>query len=293
MKISYSKLLAFLSVLLFLLTLALPFSIAQAEEVTLINAGTVGITDLPTSSARSITLDIQDARFSSRSVGRLKLQANGIDFKQGVLQSLKADMINGHFDNNIKVDEFIINTNSFSFDTLELLSHQRFILDQPVTAQVELHISEENLQNFFAHPKTVTKLEQAIRKKTGGMDLIRFSNPTLDLLGGEKIRMNLMVVVGQAIAAPITIEGQMKIKRQKLMFRDLKVTSSDTALPVDIASAIQSQLNKLVDLEKLGAKNNFVILARSVKGTKHKVSITGLATMTRLEFGSHDRISKH
>lgn len=249
-----------------------------------INAGSVAVVDLPASSAKSIALDIEDARFASRSVGRLRLKADGIDFRNGILQALHAHMADGNFDNNIKVDEFNINTAGFSFDTMELLNHQRFVLDNPITAAVNLKISEKNLNNFFAHPKTIEKLEKALQKKTGGLKLLRFSNPTLELLGKNRVKLNVLMIAGDAVGAPLEMTGEMRVKRRKLEFNDLEVSSGRSALPVDIAAVFEKQLNHLIDLEKLG-KHHFTIHARNVNVSKKMVEINGDAAMTRLEFG--------
>jgi hypothetical protein len=270
-------------------SLALGLMIAPAfaeSQVAPINAGSLGVVDIPVSTAKSITLDIEDARFASRSVGRLTLEARGINFRNGVLETLRANMLNGNFDNNIKVDEFIINTSAFSFDTFELLNHQRFVLDKPITAAIQLRISEDNLNNFFTHPKTIEKLEKAIQKKTGGLKLISFSNPSLELLGGDKVKLNTLIVIGDAVGAPLEMIGKMKVKNNKLVFSDLDVTSSDTRLPVDVASVFQSQLNSLIDLEKLG-ESHFTVQAKNLKISKKMVEIDGNAAMTRLEFGKN------
>ncbi|MBK8190841.1 MAG: LmeA family phospholipid-binding protein [Vampirovibrionales bacterium] len=257
-----------------------------AEGVTPLNAGSASMVDLPNTSAKAITLDIEDARFASRSVGRLKLEAQGVDFRNGALNSLRATMQSGYFDNNLKVDELALVTRGFSFDPMELLNHQRFLLTQPVTADVHLTLSEDNLNAFFSNPKTIEKLENAIARKTAGVKLVTLSNPSLTLRGKDAAQMNLTVVVGQAVAAPMQLDGKLGVNNGKLAFRDLAVTASQAALPVDVSRTIEKELNKAIDIERLG-KDDFQVRAERLTFGRKLIRIDGTASLTRLSFGKN------
>lgn len=261
-------------------------AMALAEGITPLDAGAVSMVDLPNTSAKRMTLEIEDARFSSRSVGRLRLEAQGVDFRNGVLDALRATMQSGDFDNNLKVDELALITRGFSFDTFELINHQRFVLTQPVTADVHLTLSEASLNAFFANPKTLEKLENAIAKKTGGIRLVTLSNPSLALKGKDAAQMNLTVVVGQAVAAPMQLDGRLGVANGKLAFKNMAVTASQAALPVDISRVIEKELNKAIDLERLG-KDDFRVRAERLTFGRKLVKIEGTAALNRLSFGKN------
>jgi hypothetical protein len=272
--------------------LALTFQpIAQAETPpasgnTLpgLNSAGVAVIDLPSSTAESIRLDIKQARFASHSVGRMILDAQGVDFKKGALTSLGADIADGNFD-NVLVDQLKLDTSGFSFDSLELLNHRRFVLDQPINAKVFLKISEKSLNNFITNPKTMEKLQKAVSKKTGNFNLITFSNPTFKFTDRAKVRLTMDSSLGNAVAVPMEFNGNLNVENGKLVFNNLKMTSNGVQLPVDISDIFQKKLNELVDLQKLG-KNNFVIHADKMNVSNHNLEINGTAALTRLEFGN-------
>ena len=250
-----------------------------------IQAGTASMVDLPDSLAKSVTLNIEDARFASRSVGHLTLRATNIDFRQGVLSALHANLKQGNLDNNVLVDELTIDTEGFRFDTLELLNHQRFVLREPIQAGVSLLMSEASLNTFVSHPKTIQRLEKALQKKTGGIRVITLTQPRLRLQGRNAVDLLMNVIVGQSLVTPVEIKGKLKIDdRQRLVFDRLKITSGGALLPVDIAHVIEKQLNDAINLKKMGGKH-FVIAAERLKITSKTLQISGHATMTRLEFG--------
>ncbi|MBY0449882.1 MAG: hypothetical protein K2X01_04570 [Cyanobacteria bacterium] len=249
-----------------------------------INAGSVAFIDLPESSAQSIILDINQARFAQQSVGRLTLNATGIDFKQGNLQKLKASLQDGNF-NNMLVNELVLDSAPFHFDTFELLNHRRFILDKPVYAGVSLKISEANLNSFIRSPKTIGKLEAAVAKKTGGIKLIQFSNPTVDIPNGKsRVKLTMQVSLANALATPIEMSGILTVFEGKLLFQQLKVVSNQVQLPVDIATVFEKKLNELIDVERIG-RSNFTIYAQSLSIHQKTIQILGNAKLSRLEFG--------
>ncbi len=272
----------------------LPFAFAQDQAPNLgsatmhapIKAGGVVALDLPDSSAQSVSLDIVKGRFAEYSVGRVTLTGSGIDFRNGTLQGLKADISEGDFE-NLMVDKLQLLTPAFSFNTMELINNQAFILAQPVTAKVVVQISEEGLNRFIANPKTLSKIEKGIQKKTGGLKLITFSNPSLNLLSGGKVKMNVTGVVAQGLAVPIEMTGKLGIQNGQLAVSNLAVSSggSDVQLPVDVASVFEEKINELIDLKRLG-KNSLVITADSVKLTGKTLFIDGHATLTKLQFGA-------
>ena len=249
-----------------------------------LNAGSVAFIDLPESTAQSIILDINQARFAQQSVGRLTLNATGIDFKQGNLQKLKASMQDGNF-NNMLVNELVLDSAPFHFDTFELLNHRRFILDKPVSAGVSLKISEANLNSFIRSPKTIGKLEAAVAKKTGGIKLIQFSNPTVEIPNGRsRVKLTMQVSLASALATPVEMSGILTVSGGKLVFQQLKVVSNQVQLPVDIAAVFEKKLNELIDVERIG-RSNFSIYAQSLSIHQKTIQILGNATLSRLEFG--------
>jgi hypothetical protein len=250
-----------------------------------IRAGGVMALDLPNSSAQSISLDIVQGRFSEYSVGRITLTGSGIDFRNGTLQGLKADVAEGNFD-NLLVDKLSINAPAFSFNTMELLNNRTFILNQPVTAKVNVLISEAGINKFLANPKTMEKIEKSIQKKTGGLKLITFSNPSLNLLSGNKVKVNVTGIVGQGLSVPMEMTGKLGIQNGQLGISNLVVSSggNDVQLPLDVATVFQDKINEIIDFKRLG-KNSMVITADSMKLNGKILNIDGHATLTKLQFG--------
>lgn len=288
MKLTQHILLPALSVMM----LALPTAMAQdpAKPAPVmrapIKAGGVMALDLPDSSAQSISLDILKGRFSDYSVGRITLTGSGIDFRNGTLQGLKADITEGDFE-NLLVDKLSLAAPAFSFDTMQLLNNRTFILSQPVNATVNLAISEAGINRFLASPKTMEKIEKSIQKQTGGIKLISFSNPSLNLLSGNKVRMNVTGVLLQGLTVPLVMTGKLGIQGGQIGITDMAISSggNDLQLPLDLAKAFQDKINEQIDFKKLG-KNSLVITADSMKMSGKTLLIDGHATLTKLQFGS-------
>ena len=250
-----------------------------------IRAGGAVAIDLPDSSAEFITLDIVKGRFADYSVGRITLSGSGMDFRNGSLQGLKADIADGNFD-NLLVDKLSLATPGFSFDTMQLLNNRTFVLSQPVTAKVNLALSEDGLNRFLANPKTLAKLEKAIQKQTGGLKLVTFSNPNLALMGGNRLKVNVTGVIAQGLAVPMEMNGHLALKDGQLVVQDMALSSggNDLQLPVDVAKSFQDKINELIDFRRLG-KNSLVITADKLKFAGKQVQIEGHATLTKLQFG--------
>ncbi|WP_303674614.1 LmeA family phospholipid-binding protein [Vampirovibrio chlorellavorus] len=251
-----------------------------------IKAGGIMALDLPDSSAQSVSLDIVKGRFSDYSVGRIVLTGSGIDFRNGTLQGLKANILEGDFD-NLLVDKLSLVTPAFSFDTMQLLNNRAFVLSQPVTAQVSLAISESGINRFLANPKTLGKIEKSLQKQTGGLKLITFSNPNFSLLGGNKVKLNLTGVVAQGLAVPLEMTGKLALQGGQLSLQNLQMASggNDLNLPMDVSKTFQDKINELIDLKRLG-KNSMVIYADSMKVSGKTLNIDGHATLTKLQFGA-------
>lgn len=275
--------------------LAFPWALAQQQSANVdlsgvtrapIQAGGVVALDLPDSSAQSMSIDIVKGRFSDYSVGRLTLTGLGIDLRDGTLQGLRADIQEGDFE-NLLVEKLHLDTPAFSFNTMELLNNRTFLLSQPVTARVSLQVSESALNRFLANPRTLDKVEKAIQKKTGGFKLVTFANPSLDLLSGGKVRLNVMGVVAQGLGVPMEMSGKMGIQNGQVAITDLALSSGGNALPlpVDVAKVFQEKINEMIDFKRLG-KNNFVINAQQVKLQGKTLIIDGDATLTKLQFGA-------
>jgi hypothetical protein len=250
-----------------------------------IRAGGAVALDLPDSSAQAITLDILKGRFADYSVGRITLTGSGMDFRNGSLQGLKADIAQGNFD-NLLVDHLLLIAPGFSFDTMQLLNNRTFVLAQPVTANVNLSISEDGLNRFLANPKTMGKIEKAIQKQTGGLKLVTFSNPSLALMGGNRVKVNVTGIVAQGLAVPMEMTGHLGLQNGQLVLQDLAIASggNDLQLPLDVAKSFQDKINEMIDFKKLG-KNSLVITADKLKFAGKTLQIEGHATLTRLQFG--------
>lgn len=251
-----------------------------------IKAGGVMALDLPDSSAQTVSLDIVKGRFSNYSVDRVTLTGSGIDFRNGTLQGLKADIANGDFE-NLLVDKLSLLAPAFSFDTMQLLNNHAFILSQPVTAKVNMVISETGINRFLANPKTLGKIEKSIQKQTGGIKLITFSNPSMTLQGGNKVKMNVTSMVAQGLAVPLEMTGKLGIQNGQLGITDMQISSggNDLQLPLDVAKSFQDKINELIDFKRIG-KNSLVITADSMKLSGKNLLIDGHATLTKLQFGA-------
>lgn len=251
-----------------------------------IRSGGVAVIDLPDSSAQSVSLNIVKGRFSDYSVGNLTLSGSGVDFRNGTLQGLKADISNADLD-NLLVDRLQLNAPAFAFDTMQLINNHTFILSQPVTAQVVLQISEDGINRFLSNPKTMSKIEKSIQKQTGGLKLVTFNNPNFVLLGGNKVKLTLTAIVAQGLAVPLEMTGKIGIQNGQLAMTNLDIQSGENQLqlPVDVASTFQDKINEAIDFKRLG-KNSLVITADSMKVSGKTLHIDGHATLTRLQFGA-------
>ena len=220
--------------------------------------------DLPESYADLMRLEIVNGRFSDYSVGKMSIGAQNIDLRNGTLDSLVADLHNGEFD-HLFVDTMAIHTDAFSFDTFQLLNKQRFELDRPITGTVALTLSEASLNRFIRHPRTIGKLESAIQKQTGGMKLVTFGNPSLDLYSRNRVRLSLTANFAGAATIPMEMEGKLVLADETLKIKDLEISSQKEKLPlpVDLVSVIETQLNNMINIRKLGGKT-FAIHGKSL-----------------------------
>lgn len=253
-------------------------------EVPALKSSVVSI-DLPESYADAVRLEIDNGRFSDYSVAALVLAVQNIDFRNGTLQGMAADITGGEFD-YLFVDTMAIRTDAFSFDTFQLLNEQRFVLDKPITGTVRLTVSEENLTRFIKHPRTVGKLEKAISKETGGLKLITFGNPEIDLDSGNRIRLSLITYFGGELAIPMEMEGQLALNEGTIEIQDLEVSTQKEKLPlpIDVVDVIEDELNDLIDLRDLAGKH-FAIHASSLEMDRDALTVGGHAIFSRLSFG--------
>lgn len=240
--------------------------------------------DLPDSFADNLQLHIGEGRFAEYSVGDLTLNLNQVNFKEGRLASFKANLEGGRFE-DIWVEGMTVNTSGFSFDTFELLNHRRFVLTEPINGDVELTLTEDGLNHFIKSPSVLGRLEKAIAKKTGGIKLIAFTNPELSLHRGGKAELDLFVNAGGALI-PAKMEGEFDLKDGRLQFSDLELSSDKQPFPFadQVAPVIEKELNKAIDLRKLGGRD-FAIHARDMKWKSDKIVLTGFAKISRMEFG--------
>ena len=157
--------------------------------------GGVETVDLPLSQADLIHLEIKEGFFDESSVGHLNVSMHKVNLRDGYLNSLELGINNGEFE-YVFFDSLTLKTAPFSFDTYDLINHQRFSLDQPVNGSVSVVITEAGLNRFIQEPRVRQKIEKSIQKKTGGIKLITFDNPKLELLRKDEVKLSLMLNVG-------------------------------------------------------------------------------------------------
>jgi hypothetical protein len=250
-----------------------------------IAVGGATVTDIPAGSADSVRFDIQKGRFAEQSVDKLSLTATGIDFKQGKLQGLSANMMNAQFD-ALVLDAMSLTTGAFAFDPMELMNRRRFLLSQPVAGQVQIKLSEAHLNQYFSHPHTLEKLEKAANKKLGNIGLIKLSNPNLSLLGKNRLKAMMMLSLGGAVGTPVELVGNLNLNQGKIVLSDVNLTSNGTALPFDLVSVFTSKFNEAIDLEKLG-KKTFVVNVNKLTTVGKTLDLSGNVRLTKLEFGGN------
>jgi hypothetical protein len=250
-----------------------------------IAVGGATVTDIPAGSADSVRFDIQKGRFAEQSVDKLSLTATGIDFKQGKLQGLSANMMNAQFD-ALVLDAMSLTTGAFTFDPMELMNRRRFLLSQPVAGQVQIKLSEAHLNQYFSHPHTLEKLEKAANKKLGNIGLIKLSNPNLSLLGKNSLKAIMMLSLGGAVGTPVELVGNLNLNQGKIVLSDVNLTSNGTALPFDLVSVFTSKFNEAIDLEKLG-KKTFVVNVNKLTTVGKTLDLSGNVRLTKLEFGGN------
>lgn len=270
---------------LVILTLAASVTLTGfAESMPVQLSGGTKTVDLPEGSADKISIQVKQGRFASQSVGDLKLEVDGIDYQQGALDKLHAEFREAQFD-TVPVDFVQIDTGAFNFNTLELLNHRRFVLNQPTTGDVKLKITEDGLNRLFSHPKLISNLEKAVAKQTGNIKLVTFTNPSLDLLSGNKFKLNMTVNMAGAMAAPIQMDGKLSLGADgNVLFQDITAVTNGVPLPVEIAPLLEQQLNKLVNFREL-AKKYFVINTEKLKVSDKDLMLEGKATLTKLDIG--------
>jgi hypothetical protein len=250
-----------------------------------ISAGSATVMDVPAGTADTVRFDIQKGRFAEQSVDKLSVVASGIDFKQGKLTGLSADMTNAQFD-SLVLDAMKLTTGAFSFDPIELMNKRRFMLQKPVSGQVQLKLSEAHLNQYFNNPHTLEKLEKAANKKLGNMGLIKLGSPNLMLMGKNKLKTSMTVSLGGAVATPVDMIGTLGLQAGNIVLQNVQLTSNGNALPFDLGSVFTSKFNEAIDIERLG-KKAFVISVNRLNTVGKTLDLGGSVQVTRLEFGGH------
>ena len=267
------------------------FPVANAEQpkavassqITPINLGKAKVMDLPVSSADKLQIVMTNARFDRESVGQLNLSLNGLNLRDGMLQGMSAKVSNGQFE-NIPVKLLEITSGAFSFDTMTFLNQRKFLLDSPVQGNVTLEVTEKDLNKFLKNPETIERLEKAIAKRTGNIRLVRLTQPELELRGKNDLRMKLTLSLGEAVASQMVADGHLALKDGNPVFSLKQVSSANMPLPVDVAHLIEKEMNKLLNLKKLG-KGDVTINANTLDVTKKLITVKGTATLNKLSFG--------
>lgn len=243
--------------------------------------------DLPDSHADRFHVEVDGARFGDDSARQLAVTLRNINFREGRLGSINADISDATL-GNVPVAQLHLTAGNkaggFAFDSFELLNNRRLVLSEATPATVTLEVTEDNLNRFLSSPKTLSKLEGALAKKTAGLSLVRFTNPSLDLISRDRVKMNVNMVLGEALNTPLEMVGQLDLDDGRLQFKNMTVNSNGSTLPVDVASILQSQMNKLIDFNKLGDKY-VVIYANNMRMGRKTLLLDGTATLKRLEFG--------
>lgn len=248
-----------------------------------IQVGSLQAVGVPEGYIESLKLELGKGRIGDYAADGMSLAIQGVDVPTGSMKGLTLNVNGGMFE-MIPVDEFRLQSGAFAFDPYEFLNNRRIIVTKPVEANVSLRISEASLQKFIAHPETLSRLEAAIAKQTGGMKLITLSNPSLSLLGKDNIRIGMLVTAAGAIAAPVEMAGRLALNSNgSMVVQNLAVSSGGAPLPVDLASSVQDRLNKLMDFQKLG-KDTFSIKANTLSLKGKTLFLEGKTQMTKLEF---------
>ena len=249
--------------------------------------GGVQNVDLPLSQADLIHLEIKQGFFDQYSVGQLDVDMHTINLREGNLQSLELGINSGEF-NDVYIDQLHLKTAPFSFDTMSLLNHQRFVLDHPVSGEVSVIMTEDGLNRLVQEPKLREKIERRLQKTTGGIKLITLENPKVDLGRGNEVKLSMTLSFG-GVEIPVEMQGHLALQNGNLAFTDMQMTSSspdqgNVTLPPDLAQLVADQLNDVLQFNKL-AKNDIQITGDTLKMSPKRLEIDGHATMSRLEFG--------
>jgi hypothetical protein len=256
---------------------------STTSQVAPIDLGKAQVMDLPVSSADQLQIVLTNARFDRESVGQLNLSLRGLNLRDGMLQGMTAKVSDGRFD-NIPVKLLELTSGAFSFDTMTFLNQRKFVLDRPVQGNVTLQVTEADLNTFLKAPETVERLEKAISKRTGNIRLVRLTQPELVFLGKNNLQMKMTLSVGEAIASPMVADGSLTLRNGSPVFSLKQISSGNVPLPVDVATLVEKEMNKLLDFQKLG-KGSVTINANTLDVTKKLITLKGTATVNKLSFG--------
>jgi hypothetical protein len=166
------------------------------------------------------------------------------------------------------------------------MTHRRFLLNQPVQGRVHIKLSEAHLNDYFASPRTLEKLEKAANKKLGNLGLLRFSKPAITLLGKNRLKAILYVALGGAIATPVELQGLLSTQTGNVLLTDVTLSSNGSPLPFDLAGVFTQKFNEAIDLERLG-KKTFVVRVDKLATLGKTLDLNGNVQVTRLEFGGN------
>lgn len=264
-----------------LVACALIMTVADAMEP--ISAGSVTAVDFPDASAGEISITLDAARFGKQAVGHVVLKAKQLDLNAGLLSSLNLDLKNGQFGDRLQLADFNVVTEAFQFDSFELLNKQRFVLSAPVEGQVALHLTEENLNEYLGHEKTLKQINKAITKQLGGFQLVKLAQPHFTIMPQQKLALSINAVLGGSVAIPLNLLGQLEVIDGNIQLQNLSVVSQQTQLPIEVSGIIEQQLNKVINLEKLSS-DKFKLRATKLETRSHQAYINGTAQIEMLSF---------
>jgi len=264
-----------------LLLLSIGTMVWAAEPI---SAGSITAVDLPDAKAKIVTIELDTARFDRQSVGHLTLKANNLDLREGTLDNLNLSIKNGQFGDRLQLTYFNVITGGFAFDSFELLNHQRFILNAPVEGTVSVRLTEANLNEYLAHPKTLEKINKAIAKQTGGIQLVRLTEPHFGILPQQKLQLDINAVIGESVVLPLRLIGHIALVSGDLQLENLSVVSEATQLPLEVAGLLQEQLNKIISVKRFNS-NDFQMSASHLETHSHELNLSGNARIAALKLG--------
>ena len=260
------------------------------------NAGMSSLINLNSGRFAKFEFDIVGGQFQDSSVAGLHLIATDLDMSRGLLGGLQLKVSGGQFQ-DFTFDQLVIaSTSPVAFSTEALLNRRSFEFTQPVMANVGVVVSQKNLNQFVASPRTLQLLSSGASNHLSGLltELIgtalavKFQSAQVQLQPDNRVQVDVNVSIDllkPGTAVPLSVSSKLGLADGWVNLSETRILTSGQELPAEMGNLVISRINKLAEVGRNNPDLRFTFTQlRVIPGDRFELA--GSAEIKRLRFGN-------